>query len=88
MEDLTQALGNGENYVVGYYFPYSRFEYLITVSLVVDGIEEPIILNTLATDDGESLIYVNIAEVMAEIAEMGYSICSEMVRINIVRYQQ
>ena len=84
MEDLTEAKGNGTNFVIGYWFTRGGFDYIVAVSLVVDGVEEPILLEVSATDDGTSLIFVDIAAVAAEVEELGYSMYSESVRVNIV----
>ena len=52
MEDLTAALGNNKNYVVGYYVRNEEIQYLTYVVLVLpDGYEEIIDVEILACED-------------------------------------
>ena len=84
MEDLTAKLGNGENYVIGYWFTTNKFEYIITISIALSDDAEPIILNVTARDDGESLFYVSVADVKAAAEALGYNVCNTMIRFNMV----
>ncbi len=84
LEDLTADYGNGEELVMGYYFYGEKFDYIVAVSLVVEGVEEPVILDVFGSDDGKSIIRVNIAEVAAAAEAAGYSIYDVNVRVNIV----
>ena len=86
LEDLTEEYGYGEYLVMGYLFR-DCFDYIVAVSIVVDGIEEPIILeNVFGYDDNSSIVRVNIGEVASAIAEMGYSIYDVNVRVSIVPF--
>lgn len=82
LEDLTARLGNGEYYVIGY-DSWSGYEYMVVLSLVVEGLDEPIFLDTYV-DVQESLIYISLADVKAEVESLGYSICSESLRVSFL----
>ena len=85
LEDLTAKRGNGENYVIGYWFQNGwDFEYTVVLSLVYDENEEPIILDVYPTDDGESLVTFSVNEVRAAVEALGYNLCANKIRINFV----
>lgn len=85
-EDLTAKRGNGEYFVVGYckYNEDQKEEYMLVLSLVVEGLDEPIFLDTVAEDDGRSLIYISIDEVKAEVEGLGYSLYSDSLRVTFI----
>jgi hypothetical protein len=81
MEDMTNA--EEGVFTVGYYF-YSHFEYIVAVSLVVEGQEEPIILLVDAYDDGNSLITVSFDAVRQACGEEGLVFEDVMVKVTIL----
>jgi hypothetical protein len=81
MEDMTSA--SEETFTIGYYF-YSHFDYVIAVSLVVEGEEYPIVLTVDAYDDGNSLITVSFADVRKACEELGYVFEEVMVKVTIL----
>ena len=81
MEDMTNA--SEEMFTVGYFF-HSYFDYIIAVSLVVEGQEEPIILMVDAYDDGVSLITVSFADVRNACQENGLVFEEVMVKVTIL----
>lgn len=81
MEDMTAD--GGEEFVVGYHF-YEYFDYVIAVSLVVEGQEEPIVLSIDACDDGKSLITVDFESVKAACEELGLAFEEVMVKVTIL----
>ncbi|MBR2385455.1 MAG: hypothetical protein IKA99_07620 [Clostridia bacterium] len=81
LEDMTNA--EEGVFTVGYYF-HSYFEYIIAVSLVVEGQEEPIILLVDAYDDGNSLITVSFEDVISACEEEGLEFEDVMVKVTIL----
>jgi hypothetical protein len=79
MEDLTNA--EEGVFTVGYCF-YSYFEYIVTVSFVVDGQQD--VLSVDAYDDGNSLITVNFDDVRQACGEKGLVFEDVMIKVTIL----
>ena len=85
VEDLTTKFGNGTHYVVGYWNKKDE-GYIVTVSLVVKGLDDFVTLDVYAYDDG-SKIFVSIEDLIAAIEAQSeadgveYSLCKDAVRI-------
>ena len=84
LEDLTEKLGGGENIVIGYW-NQKGIKFSVLLTLVTDEKIE-VIYGYMPMDDGNSLIYINIAEVEAAVKAISedYSISEQMLRINLV----
>ena len=85
LEDLSESERYGEDgyFVIGYYFKES-FNYTVSMTLVVDGLDEPIYLMGLACEERDGKIYISISDAEAAVEAEGYSLDSEMLRVNIV----
>ena len=98
IEDLTWKLGEGVNYVLGYYdregIPFEIYISLIVVtgSVQEDGYEEYLLNDLIAMKNTGNTISVNLADLAAAIKNMAsmfgedWSICADdcMVRISFV----
>ena len=86
LEDLTSDRGNGTDYVIGYYNRNEKDEkYEIVVQvLFADG--DSIRVNGLAWDDGNSIIMINIADLLAYLKENGYEVttCDFELSVSLV----
>ncbi len=85
LEDLSESEMYGEDgsFVIGYYFRES-FNYYVAISLVADGLDEPIYLPGLYFSERDNKIYISISDAEAAVEAEGYSLDSAMLRINIV----
>lgn len=81
MEDMTDA--SQGVFTVGYHF-INYFDYIIAVSLIVDGQEEPIVLYVDANDDYNSLITVSFDDVRQACNEYGLVFEDVMVKVTIL----
>jgi hypothetical protein len=81
MEDMTDA--SQGVFTVGYHF-INNFDYIIAVSLIVDGQEEPIVLSIDAYDDYNSLITVSFDDVRQACNEYGLVFEEVMVKVTIL----
>ena len=77
MEDLSDAWGNGENYVVGYWDQTEKFDFTYYVSIIPMGSDdtEGIYLKDITCTEHESLraYVISIADVAAAAKELGYA---------------
>jgi len=90
LEDMTEAYGNGESYVVGYWNRTEK-EFLVQVSLILknasEGQDNEVFLELEATERTDIRAYqVNIAELEAAAAEAGYEAGTYYVQVTFVPF--
>ena len=83
LEDLTARENKEGYYVIGYYFYKTEMDCFVSLSVVVDGKDEPIFLEYLPEFD-DSKIYISIEDVRKEVEALGYSLCRESLRVTMV----
>lgn len=90
LEDLTGLYGNGENYVIGYYFRDTNYQYFYNVSLMLhtplaDG-NNQIVLDSIKFIELEGVraIAASISEIEAAALALGYTADMYDVRISVV----
>ena len=84
LEDLTGRIEADGAYLIGYLWNWDKgFEYMVTVSLVVEGLDEPIFLDCVPGDDGH-ILSIDAATVQKQVEALGYSLCTARLRVTIL----
>ncbi len=91
LEELTKSYGNGENIVIGYYNTALTYNFLVNVSLFIDGDEDTLITYMPGSENIlDTRIYVSISELVSALADFNeengtaFSLCEERIRISLV----